>query len=186
MDQNYGKRKANTSDRECRYCSKEIQREILSILMTSAVISDADQGFVLIGNLIANLRCLFQVGDIESSFLHQGCVTGKLNSFSLLWYLFSSALHTLSKAKCYPPLHLRAKWSSGICSTELRQCFHPLTKPCSSLREDKTPGQQDCKLPAWSEGLFYFVSYKSDQITLTGDPCKVHSQQFHHRSIPEF
>lgn len=51
MDQNCGKRKANTSDRECRYCSKEIQREILSILMTSAVISDADQGFVLKGNL---------------------------------------------------------------------------------------------------------------------------------------
>lgn len=151
-----------TENRECRYCSKEIQREILSILMISAVISDADEGFVLKGNLRANLWRLFQVGDIESCFLHQGCVTGKFNSFSLLWYLFSSALHTLSKANCYPALHLRAKWS--ICCTELIQCFHPLTKTCSSWREDTTPAQQDCKLPAWSEGFSFLWATNQTKI----------------------
>lgn len=37
--------------------------------MTSVVISDADQGFVLKGNLIANLWCLFQVETLKAPTL---------------------------------------------------------------------------------------------------------------------
>lgn len=40
--------------------------------MTLAVISNADQGFVLKGNLISNLQCLFEVWDIWKLFFKQG------------------------------------------------------------------------------------------------------------------
>lgn len=102
--------------------------------MTSAVISNADRGFVLNANLISNLQCLFQVWDIWKLLFKRGCVPGKFNSVSFLWYLFSSALHT-------PP---RARRCSPHPGQAVPRCalLHPAQPGLSSSQKQAAPSRR--------------------------------------------